>query len=424
MPKSAVIPACPSDLKYTNRIQVIRACRDGAPHTVGDIATVTGLSRQTVTKSIQFFLDTGLLASAGKRDTGVAGGKPPEQFVLSGEKYFLCLSLWPKDQRITLITIGNQVTDALHMTDPLPDDPAEAIRNLCTRALELLACHGVAQQNLCAISLSTAGILNYHTGHLKYSSQSPAWGTDVPLAALMRQYFRPGIPVFLENAGKMTARSLLFEPELEQKRALVLFTCWGLSSCLIEKGSILNGRNSLIGEIGHMVVSPTDEEQCGCGGHGCLERLTSVDRIRRLIAQEAAHYPTSSLLRIPPETLTLRDVFDASAGCDPLAQKLSDYLAQLFATALRNVSLVFDPDLIVFQGDYAFADPRFDAQLRKWLGQFQYFPADGPFEIRYDRRELAQLDTQGSYIALMQIFLAAPELYRERKKELDKPATF
>lgn len=73
----------------------------------------------------------------------------------------------------------------------------------------------------------------------------------------------------------MTARPFLLEKDLAGKRVLVIFACWGLSSCLIEKGRILGGKNSLIGEIGHMIIDPSDPETCGCGSHGCLERLVS-----------------------------------------------------------------------------------------------------------------------------------------------------
>lgn len=58
----------------------------------------------------------------------------------------------------------------------------------------------------------------------------------------------------------MTARPFLLEKDLAGKRVLVIFACWGLSSCLIEKGRILGGKNSLIGEIGHMIIDPSDPE--------------------------------------------------------------------------------------------------------------------------------------------------------------------
>ncbi len=406
-------PACPADLKYGNRIQVIETfLRDGVC-SANDISATIGLSRQTVMKSIQFFLRSGLLISAGKGDSTHVGGKRPELFALSPEKYFLCVTLWPQDLRLHLFTIGQQLKDQISLSSSLPPDPKSATSRIGQLSIQLLEKHGIPPENLCAVSISTAGTVDYKTGRLKYSSQSPAWGTDIPLVSYLRPYFAPNTMIFLENAGKMTARPFLLEKELTGKRVLVIFACWGLSSCLIEKGRILGGKNSLIGEIGHMIIDPSDPETCGCGSHGCLERLVSVDRVRRILQQQASHFPGSSLLQGDPGQVTIPQVFAASCEEDPLARHLVDYLARAFATALRNISLVFDPDLIVFQGDYAYADPYFDRQLREILQEFQYFPPDGPFEIHYDRRPLAEMDVLGSYTALTRRYFATPALYQE-----------
>ena len=413
MRKITTTPACPADLKYTNRIQVLNVFLDGSSYTASEVAAAIGLSRQTVMKSIQFFLRNGLLVSDGKGDSTLLGGKRPELFTLSKNKYFLCITLWPQEVRLNLTTLGGQVLDKIELSQPLPQDPKAAIDEVGKLSLELMEKHSIPSADLCAVSLSTSGIMDYKAGILKYSSQSPAWGSNVPLRAYLQEYFPEGTQIFLENAGKMTARPFLLEQDLTSKRVLVIFTCWGLSSCLIEKGRILSGSNALIGEIGHMIVDPADPERCGCGSQGCLERLVCVERIRDMAAKEASRFPDSALAEISPECLTLRDIFDASARCDPLGRYLVAYVAKTFATALRNISLIFDPDLIVFQGDYAYADPYFDSQFRRQLQEFQYFPGNGPFDIRYDRRPLSQMDAQGSFIALLQHYFDSPELYME-----------
>lgn len=421
MERKNVPASMPSDLKYSNRIQVINTFLSGGTLCASDVSERIGLSRQTVMKSIQFFVKSGLLVSEGKGSSTSMGGKRPELFALSREKYFLCIALWPKELRFHLYTIGKQLADSLCLTIPLPDSPKTAIDNAGQLARQLLEKNRVSPDNLCAVSLSTSGTMDYNTGRLKYSSQSPQWGVDLPLRDWLKPWFGSDTLIFLENAGKMTARPFLLEPELSEKRVMVIFSGWGLCSCMIEKNHILSGKNSLIGEIGHMIIDSNDREVCGCGSRGCLERLVSEGRMRRLVERKLADYPQSAL-GTRPQQVTIAEIFRCSQEGDPLARELVNYLARVFATALRNISLVFDPDQIVFQGDYAQADSFFDRRLREYLGEFQYAP--DPFEIRYDRRPLAEMDALGSYIALTERYFDAPDLYMESEEEAVRQPDF
>ncbi len=403
------VPASTSDLRAANRCQVLQAFLEGGVRSAGEVAAQVGLSRQTVMKAVQFFLRTGLLVSDGKGESTNLGGKRPELFRLTKDRYFLCITLWPESVHVHLATIGGvQVGDATQ-AGPLPRDAREAINLAGRMAAELVRECQVKKDQVRAVSISTAGIVDYATGTLRYSSQTPAWGNDVPIQSWLRAWFDEDTILFVENTGKMAARPFLREPELARKRLLVIFSCWGLSSCLMDGGSILDGSNSLIGEIGHMTIDPGDPEQCGCGSRGCLERLVSAERLTALARQWAPEHPQSELAA----GVTVPKIFQASRTGDPLARRLVAYMAGQFAIALRNISLVFDPEVVVFQGDYAHADAYFEEVLRQHIGDFQYFPENGPFALRFDRRELTQMDTQGSLIALSSRYFSNPALYTE-----------
>lgn len=397
-------------VRYANRAQVLRAFLEGGSGTAGDVAEKIGLSRQTVMKAIQFFLRTGLLVSGGKGESTNLGGKRPELFELTRDRYFLSITLWPENLHIRLTTIGGICAADLVLREPLPGDAKEALRRVGRHAAELVRDTGLRTEQVKALSISMAGVMDYHNGSLRCSSQSPEWGSDVPLKQLLRQWF-PEAMILTENTGKMAARLFLKDPELARRRVVAIFSCRGLSGCLIHRGSILSGSNSLIGEIGHMIIDPSDEERCGCGSRGCLERLVSAERLRETAKRWAAECGASSLE--PLQELTVPQVFRASEEGDALARRLSGYLAGCFAIALRNVSLAFDPDVVIFQGDYANADEHFRRTLMKQLGEFRYFPKGSPFELRFDRRELAEMDTQGSLIALTGRYFSCPELYMD-----------
>lgn len=404
------MPASLEQVRYANRVQVLGAFLEGGVFSAGEVAEKIGLSRQTVMKAVQFFLRTGLLASAGKGESTSLGGKRPELFCLTRDRFFLCITMWPEYLHIRLTTISGEPVGDLVREEPLPADPKEALRRVGRLAAELVRDSGHRTEQVRAVSISAAGIMDYKTGSLRYSSQSPQWGVGVPLAQSLRQWF-PEALILPENTGKMTARPFLQEQELRQKRILVIFACWGLSGCLIDRGSILSGRNSLIGEIGHMTIDPADPEVCGCGSRGCLERQVSAERLREKAKQWAAECGPSMLE--PLEELSIPGVFRASKAGDELARRLSGYLAECFAIALRNVALAYDPDVVVFQGDYAEADDHFRQTLMDRVGQFRYFSGGIPFELRFDHRELTEMDTQGSLIALTEGYFSQPGLYMD-----------
>ena len=175
--------------------------------------------------------------------------------------------------------------------------------------------------------------------------------------------------------------ALLFDhPEYLQKRLITLFTTWGVSACLMDKGHVLNGRDSLIGEIGHMVIAEDGPVVCGCGKRGCLESLVSLAHVRSLMADEGVTFP---------------QLLDRSASGDEKARSTVRYLAHCFAVALHNLSLCYNQEIVVFQGDFAQADQWFDQCLRSELSAFRYYPEGEPFAIVYDQRDLALLAARG-----------------------------
>ena len=88
-------------------------------------------------------------------------------------------------------------------------------------------------------------------------------------------------------------------------------------------------------------------------------------------------------------------------------------MADRFAALLRNVSLVFSPEKVVFVGDYAVADEYFDQRMRQQLSAFRYLSLSQPMEIVYDTRSLTGLDALGGAAALIDHYLSRPELYEE-----------
>lgn len=404
--------AVPSVLKHRNRQLILSCFRDNLEHSVADIVKSTGISKLTVMRAIQFFCGKSILISSGKGESTEQGGKKPEYFRFGYRKYLLTVMMWPEMLGLTLFDMNLRQIARRSFEWIIPSTPQTAFDFVRRGAQELMEEAGIDREALYGVSLSSSGIVDYESKVLKYSVHSPEWGTDIPVGEYLRDIFGEGVEIFVENAGKCISRSILAQQEMQDKRIMVLFTSWGLSGAMIEAGRILNGRDSLIGEIGHMILDPTDTEQCSCGSHGCLERLVSIARLRRRIAADPP--PESSPLhKLAPQSISLQHLFFASRQGDEYARGYVMYLADCFATMLRNVSLVFNPETVVFVGDYASADTYFDRCMRKDFNQFHYLASGRAMEVIYDRRPLPDLDAKGGALALLSRFFAQEELYED-----------
>ena len=409
-------PAVPSALKYRNRELVLNCFRDHQEHTVADIVQRTGISKLTVMRAIQFFCGKNILVSSGKGESTEQGGKRPEYFRFSCRKYLLTIMLWPESLGLTLFDMSLQEVRRSSLAWIIPAKADLAFDFVRDQAMTLLSQAGISCEDLYGVSLSTSGTVDYDSLVLKYSVHSPEWGNDIPVGQYLRSIFGDSPYYFVENAGKSISRTILEEQKHLNKRILVLFTSWGLSGALIQDGKILSGRDSLIGEIGHMILNPADEEQCSCGSYGCVERLVSIARLRKQIAITPPP-PTSPLSKLAPEAINWNHLFFASQQADPYARMYVSYLANCFSALIRNVALVFNPEMVVFVGDFAIADDYFDRHMNEKFQQFHYLAASMPMDVRYDTRLLPELDARGGAISMLDHFFSDPAVFEDPVRE-------
>lgn len=375
--------ALPGDLKRLNRQRVLRALRAGGAMSASDLHEATGISRPTVMRAIQHYMELGAVESLGLGSTTSMGGKKPELFRFADRHRILCLNLWPERLTVGLCGMTGGVYALEAYENPLSATLREAFDGLGVLCADYLARQGVAAPY--GVALTVPGTVDHEAQVLRYNSQAPEWGADVALLPRLERLFGSGPVYFVENAGKAVGRAVLLDrPEYSRQRMLTLFTAFGVSACMIERGHVLSGRDSLIGEIGHMLISDHGPVVCGCGKRGCLESLVSLSRVRARMKKKGERPPDS-----------IRELFDRSRAGETAARETSEAVAHCFAVALHNLSLAYNQEAVIFQGDYAWADEAFDRRLKEELREFRYYPSGRLFTIAYDRRPLALLACMG-----------------------------
>ena len=125
-----------------------------------------------------------------------------------------------------------------------------------------------------------------------------------------------GLPVKVGNDANVAALGEMWKGGGQGCKNGVMVTLGtGVGGGVIINGSIIGGVHGAGGEIGHMKVSDTETDVCGCGKCGCLEQYASATGIVRLAKKRLAADDTATTLRDLPE-VTAKDIFDAAKAGD------------------------------------------------------------------------------------------------------------
>lgn len=400
--------ALPSDLKQRNYTAILNTFRGGDILSANDVALQTGISRQTVMKAIAHFCSKGLLESAGKGESTEIGGKKPELFHFCMERYMLCIGHSGNQMMFCLFDLTCRVIGK-SSEEVLPNRPLDEVMKIIEdKSDALLKKVNVERDKLYGVCLVIGGIIDHDTGVFRYSALAPSWGRDVPIKDMLQKRF-PGVVVNVENVARMAAcAAVLDNAKYEHQNVVSLYTDIGLSASYIEKGHILYGRHTLIGEIGPMILDYSQMEKHKDADKGSFSYLISEKALNEKIHKDSAAFAQSSLKQYEG-TIPIRKIFQAADEGDILSRQVVSYVAAVFSAAMGNIMFNFDPDTIIFQGSYARAGAYFEECLHRELEKFPFGIEPKAFEVQFDQRPLLNLQLIGATKLLTRSFFSSIE---------------
>lgn len=159
-----------------------------------------------------------------------------------------------------------------------------------------------------------------------------------------------GLPVKVGNDANMAALGEMWQGGGKGYSNIVMVTLGtGVGGGIIINGKMLFGVNGAGGEIGHIQVSDTETEVCGCGRRGCLEQYTSATGIVRMANNALNNTDRPSSLR-NVQYVSAKEVFDAAKNGDELALWLVENHGKCLGKALAQIACVVDPEIFVIGG--------------------------------------------------------------------------
>ena len=360
--------------------------------TRGDIISKTGLTYPTVGKMIDKLLDEELITWEGM--TKSTGGRRAEKYRINNQR-LLVIGMTLKLNRVglSLISLNGEV---LRKKGYLIDYQSGLVGSLTKILKEFLIESDQLANKILGLSISFPGIVNNLQSKAVYSTILKV--TNLQLKEWLEQEF--SFPVWLENDVNLMAMGESYFSRISyQKGLLYIFWETGIGSAMMFAQDLIN--NEFAGQLGHVVVQPRGE-LCFCGKRGCLETVLSPTILINQVKTRLASQVKSSLHRYDPVTLV--DVLKEAEKGDSLGEVVLDKIENSLGLALVNYIELFDPELLLLNGEIFHQVPFLVNRLKKYIYSRIMFK-----EWRRLQIETSQLGDQAELLGLL-VLLKQKEL--------------
>ena len=208
-----------------------------------------------------------------------------------------------------------------------------------------------------------------------------------------------GLTVKVGNDANVAALGELWQGGAKGCTDAVMVTLGtGVGGGVIVDGKIVAGFHGAGGEIGHITVNPDEIEACNCGQYGCLEQYASATGIVRMAKRKLAKTDDETVLR-KYEPLTAKDIFDEAKNGDEIAKELVNELGLILGSALSNLAVVANPEVIVIGGGVSKAGTLLIDTVQ------EHFRENAFYALKDTRFELATLGNDAGIYGCMAMLL-------------------
>ena len=408
----------PRDIKLNNRRIVLELLQRGDRVSLGQLAESCNLSRNTIKKCMDFFIQKGIAADAGKGSSTSEGGKKPDLFILD-ESWGVVGSIYSAGNMLygalysiglTLLTRSEEDLSARHQANTPAYTPDELVAGCGRLMRRMLADAGKDPALLKSVTCSIHGVVDVHTGTV-FSSGIGGWNGQVPLGKMLSDELF-GVTVFCCNPVRSMMLSEAGQDPTVADNSVLLYTHGhGGMAAVIRGGHIVQGKRCVLGEISGIPLNFTShpDSDTSLGGDS-LGVLVCRERLLNEISSNPALYLSSSLSGLGREP-ELADLFAAAEAGDELGQVVMRYAARWFAVSLRQLLFLADPDIIIIQGDYAKAGGYFLQTLQRYVQSYVAPSVSVIPDIRLSHQdEIASCMRGGAIVCRNRVF-ASDEMY-------------
>ncbi len=255
-----------------------------------------------------------------------------------------------------LVSPDGMIIDRYRQPTNAADGPEPVIQRFFTGIDLILDRNGIQPQQLCAMSIGVAGIVDIRNGTVNKAPNLPGW-ENFPMGNEIKEKYN--VPVYIVNEADANALGeQRYGAGMGLENVILITLGTGIGGGFVLDGKMYTGSSGSAFEVGHMVIRE-DGLDCGCGKKGCMETLASGTAIGREAKRRIADGEKSVLT-----DMVEGDVGKITAETVHLAAKKGDSLAlQVIAGAsyylglgIINLVTIINPEMVIIGGSVAEMD--------------------------------------------------------------------
>ncbi|MCU1543906.1 MAG: family transcriptional regulator [Microbacteriaceae bacterium] len=323
--------------------------REGEAFTKSQLASITGLSRSTVSTRVDLLLSKGLLRSAG--EAASSGGRPPARVELNPlARVVIGTDLGATHGSVALSSLDGAILATMRTDIRITDGPEPVLAWVVASAQKLLADEGFGVDSLAGVGVGVPGPVEHSTGRPTNPPIMPGWdGFDI--AGYIQDTF--DVPVLVDNDVNLLAlgEKAMTWPDVDDLIFIKVST--GIGSGVISGGQLQRGAQGTAGDIGHVQVPysrnsprpPEDERD--------LEAIASGTAVAR------------ELRALRLDAKTSQDVVELVRSGDLHAISATRQAGREIGEVLATIVNLLNPSVVVVGGSIGSAGEHLLAGVRE-----------------------------------------------------------
>lgn len=331
-----------SSMRRLNGALLLDLIRREGPVSRAELARLSGLTKPTVSSQMAALLRSGMVLEQGPGDSNARGGKRPTMVSFNaGCGRLVGVEISGPRVLVALADMNCAIQERLSIDIPAKHG-AVRILNLVAKGVRKIT-EGHSNQTPTVVAVAAPGRVDAKLGVVLEAGNVFNW-RDVPVREHLETALK--LPVLVDNDVNLAALGEMHAGAAQGVENFVLIRLTtGIGAGVVLNGKLWQGSHWAAGEIGHMLLDRA-ENSVAAGPRGYLESVVGSDRV-----VERAQKTSSALAALLSGQGLPGALTEALRIQDPAAVEILEGLATHLGLATVDVAVMFDPEMIVLQGE-------------------------------------------------------------------------